>query len=336
MTADFDTLITKYLSNYLPCQIEVSENTISSYCTTFKLLLKYCREHENFPSKKIEMSVFTDDLIFRFLQWLETERGASNATINQRLFAIRSFFRYAQLETPQLFLNYSKILNMPKRKTTKPSVSYIDTESIKGILYAPNGASKSGRRDLTLLCVMYDTGARVSEIVNLSVRDVRLDNPAKIRLFGKGRKLRDVPILPKTTEMLKSYMHEHHLLKTEKYDEPLFFNRIGQRLTRAGVAYILQKYADGYRTVNDSQITPHILRHTKAMHLLQAGVSIVYIKDLLGHVNISTTEVYARADIEMKRKALEAADSISPSAVSQWQQDATLLTWLEEFGRTKR
>jgi len=336
MNTNFDTLITNYLSNYLPCQIEVSENTLSSYCTTFKLLLKYSRECENFPSKNIEMSAFTDDLILRFLQWLETERGASNATINQRLFAIRSFFRYAQLETPQYFLNYSKILNMPKRKTTKPSVSYIDTESIRKILHAPDNTTKIGRRDLTLLCVMYDTGARVSEIVNLSVRDVRLDNPAKIRLLGKGRKIRDVPILPKTTEMLKQYMHENHLLKAEKYDDSLFYNRIGQRLTRAGVTYILQKYTEGYSTVNDSPITPHILRHTKAMHLLQAGVSIVYIKDLLGHVNVATTEVYARADIEMKRKALEVVDSIAPAVASQWQQDATLLAWLEDFGKTNK
>jgi site-specific recombinase XerD len=282
------------------------------------------------------MSIFSDDLICRFLGWLEIERGCSNATINQRLFTIRAFSRYAQQEMPQYFLQFGRILHMRKRHTTKPQVGYVDEDSIKKIFQNPDTTSKNGRRDLVLLCLLYDTGARVSEITDLSVRDVRLDTPAKIRLFGKGRKSRDVPILPKTSAMLKNYMQENLMLDAGKNNYPLFANRLGQRLTRAGVAYILQKYVMDLKTVDGLPISPHVIRHTKAMHLLQSGVSIVYIKDLLGHVDLKTTEVYARADLEMKRKALEKGDSVSPAVAPVWKTDSNLLTWLEELANPKQ
>lgn len=171
--------------------------------------------------------------------------------------------------------------------------------------------------------------------VNLTVRDVRLETPAKIKLFGKGRKYRDVPILPRTVAMLECYLKEHRLITADKLDYPLFFNRKRQKFTRAGVAYILSKNSSQLTTMNNTHITPHVLRHTKAMHLLQAGVSIIYIKDILGHVDISTTEVYARADLEMKRKALEKLSEISPSTPPEWNTNTDLLTWLENFGKQK-
>ena len=337
MAAEFDALLTRYLGEYLPGDLDVSGHTISSYCTTFKLLLKYCAEHEGIPTRRISMSVFSDDLICRFLHWLATERGNSNATINQRLFAIRAFFRYAQQEMPQYFLQFGKILCLKKRPAPKPAVGYVDEGSIKSLLKEPDVSTKTGRRDMVLLCVMYDTGARVSEISDLSVRDVRLDVPAKIRLFGKGRKIRDVPILPKTAELLKNYMHENRMLTFEKSDFPLFPNRVGQRLTRAGIAYILKKYANNnISTVDGLPVSPHVIRHTKAMHLLQAGVNIVYIRDLLGHVDLKTTEVYAKADLEMKRKALEEGSLTTTNAIPEWQRDPDMLTWLEDLARPKK
>jgi len=333
---NFDALLTRFLSEYLPSQRNASENTISSYCTVFKYLLIYCRQIEKIPAKKIDITLFTDDFILRYLQWLQDERSCSPATINQRLFVLHSFFRYAQSQLPQCYLNFSKILNIPKRKTTKPSIGYVDADSMAKILSSPDTMTISGRRDMTLLCLIYDTGARVSEIVGLSIRDVRLDNPAKIRLFGKGSKYRDVPILPQTKNLLKSYMAENKLLLPGRADHPLFFNRSYERLTRAGVSYILNKYAADFRTVNDTQISPHVLRHTKAMHLLQAGINIVYIRDFLGHSDISTTEVYARADLSMKQKALESVKSLSPDTLPIWQKNSDLLTWLEDFSKSKK
>lgn len=333
---NFDVLLTEFLSDYLPIQKNASEHTISSYCTAFKFLLIYCKDIERIPSKKIDAAVFTDDLILRYLQWLEDERSCSAATVNQRLFALHSFFRYARSQMPQYYMNFSKILNIPKRKATKHSIGYIDTDSMAKILAAPDTTTKSGRRDMTLLCLMYDTGARVSEIADLSIRDVRLDHPAKIRLLGKGSKYRDVPILSNNRDLLKSYMLENLLMLPGKADHPLFFNRSGGRLTRAGVAYILNKYASDYKTVDNMQISPHILRHTKAMHLLQAGVNIVYIRDFLGHADISTTEVYARADLSMKEQALESVNPLSQDAVPIWQKDSDLLNWLDNFSKLKR
>lgn len=232
-------------------------------------------------------------------------------------------------------MNFSKILNISKKKAPKPSIGYIDLDNMEKILSGPNLDKKSGRRDAALLSLMYDTGARVSEIVSLSVRDIRLDNPAKVHLLGKGSKFRDVPILPETKSLLHSYMRENNLLTPGKQDAPLFFNHSGGKLTRAGVTYIVKKYTEEFTAVNNAAISPHILRHTKAMHLLQAGVNIVYIRDLLGHSDITTTEVYARADLKMKQSALEKVRSIAPAETPSWQQNPDLLVWLENFARGK-
>lgn len=332
---DFDRLLTMYLSEYLPVQRAVSENTISSYCTTFKLLIHYCREVENIQERQMDFPSLTDDLVIRFLQWIEDERGCSVSTRNQRLFALHSFFRYAQGQLPQYYMDFSKILNISKKKAPKPSIGYIDLDSMEKILSGPDLDKKSGRRDAALLSLMYDTGARVSEIASLSVRDIRLDNPAKVHLLGKGSKFRDVPILPETKSLLHSYMRENNLLVPGKQDAPLFFNHSGGKLTRAGVTYIVKKYTGEFTAVNNAAISPHILRHTKAMHLLQAGVNIVYIRDLLGHSDVTTTEVYARADFKMKQSALEKVRSIVPAETPSWQQNPDLLVWLENFARGK-
>ena len=332
---DFDRLLTMYLSEYLPVQRAVSENTVSSYCTTFKLLIHYCREVEKIQERQLDFLSLTDDLVIRFLQWIEDERGCSISTRNQRLFALHSFFRYAQGQLPQYYMNFSKILNISKKKAPKPSIGYIELDNMEKILSGPYLDKKSGRRDAALLSLMYDTGARVSEIVSLSVRDIRLDNPAKVHLLGKGSKFRDVPILPETKSLLHSYMRENNLLAPGKQDAPLFFNHSGGKLTRAGVTYIVKKYTEEFTAVNNAAISPHILRHTKAMHLLQAGVNIVYIRDLLGHSDITTTEVYARADLKMKQSALEKVRSIAPAETPSWQQNPDLLVWLENFARGK-
>ena len=259
---DFDRLLTMYLSEYLPVQRAVSENTVSSYCTTFKLLIHYCREVEKIQERQLDFLSLTDDLVIRFLQWIEDERGCSISTRNQRLFALHSFFRYAQGQLPQYYMNFSKILNISKKKAPKPSIGYIELDNMEKILSGPNLDKKSGRRDAALLSLMYDTGARVSEIVSLSVRDIRLDNPAKVHLLGKGSKFRDVPILPETKSLLHSYMRENNLLAPGKQDAPLFFNHSGGKITRAGVTYIVKKYTEEFTAVNNAAISPHILRHT--------------------------------------------------------------------------
>lgn len=218
-------------------------------------------------------------------------------------------------------------------------MSYLTLDGVKVLLEQPDAGTVSGRRDLTMLSLLYDTGARVQELVDLKMEDVRFSTPTVIRLTGKGNKARLVPIMAPTETLLRRYLEEHDSHYTANGGYPLFCNRMGQKLTRAGVTYILKKYLllaqhTGNASLPES-ISPHCLRHSKAMHLLQSGVNLVYIRDLLGHADISTTEVYARADERFKREALEKAYP-SPTPVSEttaWQKDDDLLGWLKNLGK---
>ena len=265
-------------------------------------------------------------MIADFLVWLETERGNSVATRNQRLAAIHAFCRFAQAEEPGALLQCQQVLSIGMKKHRKPHIDYLSADALKEILAKPDLHTRNGRRDLLLLSVLYDTGARVSELISLRVRDVRLDDFPIVQLDGKGGKTRQVPLMRKTAEMLRSYLMENKLTSPQLLDHPLFFNSRREKFTRPGVTYILQKYA------GNTKITPHVLRHTKAMHLLQAGVNIVYIRDILGHVDLKTTEVYARADTEMKRKAMEKTyKDLLPEATPNWNSDAGLMEWLHDL-----
>jgi site-specific recombinase XerD len=221
------------------------------------------------------------------------------------------------------------------KKTHSAPVAFLTAESVRLLLEQPDTATSSGRRDMVLLSLLYDTGARVQELVDLSMKDLRLEHPAKVRLYGKGRKTRDVPLMDNTVALLGNYLGELKSKGRTIGDEPLFCNRSGKRMTRAGVSYILKKYFVQTKQLMaglPDSISPHTMRHSKAMHLLQAGINIFYIKDLLGHADISSTEIYAHADIEMKREALSTIEgSQVPSSIPAWAKDENLLTWLQQF-----
>lgn len=207
-------------------------------------------------------------------------------------------------------------------------------EELKTLLAQPNPSTQHGLRDLTLLSLLYDSGARVQELTDLKMKDIRLTNPAMVTLTGKGKKVRQVPLMKDTCKLLDTYIRNFHLA-SEPLSAPLFFNKKGQALTRYGVTYILNKYASQAALQNDlKKISPHVLRHTKAMHLLRAGVNMIYIRDFLGHVDISTTEVYARIDAEMKRKVFEEkVPNFTPNTIMPWEEDNDLLQWLTQFGK---
>ena len=260
------------------------------------------------------------------------ERHNQVATRNQRLACIHAFYRYLQGEDPTGLWLYQKILAIPMKRTPRPAIPHLTPEALRCILAQPNRATRNGRRDATLLAVLYDTGARVQEIVDLQVRDIRLDPPPICTLTGNGNKTRSVPLMSPTAALLKQYLAEWRLGRNETKDFPVFFNRQRQKMTRAGMAFILNKYVVQARQISTGipeHVTPHVLRHTKAMHLLQAGVNLIYIRDLLGHVDIATTEIYARADTELKRRALENAyPTLISDEFPDWTEDDALLTWL--------
>lgn len=330
---DLAKYLTSFFTEYLSGIRNLSKNTIRAYRDTFRLLLVFYHEVYAIPPEKLVIKKMDDKTIIQYLDWLQKERKCTNSTRNQRLAAIHTFFRYLQLQNPEKLLLCQKILLIPFKKVQKTIIQHLTTEQTKRLLEQPDVWKRGGRRDMVLLSVLYDSGARVQEICDLRVRDVRLESPALITLTGKGCKSRQVPLLGNTVNLLQNYMEEHGLHRNGKQNMPLFYNQRYAALTRGGVTHILQKYADKIKCPDiQSKITPHILRHSKAVHLLQAGISIILIRDILGHVSVQTTEMYARVDMETKRKALENAYSnMTPGNMPDWNQDENLLDFLENL-----
>jgi integrase/recombinase XerD len=332
---NFAKHLTEFLSIYLPTQKNISKNTVYSYRDTFKLLIRYCQEKECIPAEKITMDTFSGKLISSFLDWLENERKYKISSRNQRLAAIHSFFRYVQSEEPSGMLHFQKILAIPIKKAQKNIVEHLTPEAMKLLLIQPDKHSLKGRRDLTLMSILYDSGARVQELIDIRVCDVILDNPAVVVLTGKGNKKRRVPLMKNAVLLLQNYLTENKLDKPWKNENPLFTNNQHNKLTKEGIAYIVGKYAESARKVSTKvppKVKVHMFRHSKAMHLLQAGVNLIYIRDFLGHVDLKTTEIYARTDTETKRKAIEKAYSdLIDSNLPDWNKDHALLSWLSEL-----
>jgi Site-specific recombinase XerD len=334
-TTDFAKHLTDFFTNYLPIVRNLSSNTISSYRDAFRLFLKFCQEVQGIKAEKLCFHMIKKELLTDFLNWLESDRYCSIATRNQRLMAIHAFFKYVLIQEPAYMDICQQILQVPSKKCHRSTIVHLTAEQTKELLHAPDSLKATGRRDRTLLSVLYDTGARVQELCDLKVCDVRLDHPEMITLTGKGRKTRNVPILGNTVILLRQYMVENNLLRNGHQAFPLFFNQQRKKLTRGGVTYILQKYEAAIKQNHSSfpkRLTPHILRHSKAMHLYQAGVNLVYIRDILGHVDISTTDIYARLDMESKRKILEKAyPKITSDELPEWNQDNQLLDFLNSL-----
>jgi integrase/recombinase XerD len=214
-------------------------------------------------------------------------------------------------------------------------VEYLTPEAIKLLLEQPDKNTPKGRRDLTLISVLYDSGARVQELIDTRICDVHLQTPAVITLTGKGNKIRRVPIMKNTASLLQNYLMENKLDKPWRNENPLFINNQNHKLTKEGIAYIISKYATSARKTSaliPTKVKVHMLRHSKAMHLLQAGVNLIYIRDFLGHIDLKTTEIYARADTETKRKAVENIyPDLIDSNLPDWSKDQALLSWLAEL-----
>ena len=285
------------------------------------------------------MNIITDSLICEFLDWIQKERSCGTTTRNQRLAVIHSFIRFAQTESPENLLIYQKILHLPAKKGMHKPINYLSPEVVSAVLAETDINTMSGRRDLMLLTLLYDSGARVQEIIDLRVRDVRIENPATVILFGKGRKVRCIPLMTKTKSMFENYLKEQSLWqRPEKLDCSIFSNNRHEKLTRAGISYIINQYVKNVRTHTNilfpATITPHTFRHSKAMHMLQANINLIYIRDFLGHVNVTTTEIYAKADTTAKRKALEKAYiNVTDKELPEWSENKDLVNWLNSLCR---
>lgn len=343
----FGFYLNKYLTAYLPGQRGLSTNSILSYRDTFSLFITFLKTEKQMTPERLPMTFLTKDFLVEFAKWLEEKRGCSLSSRNQRFVVLRTFCRWLSTENPQYLKLSEDVYEFKLKKTPKPVMSYLSTDAMGSLLSQPDSSTNEGLRDLTMLAFTYDTGARISEITDLKFKDIRFEAPPIVKITGKGNKARIVPILPQTVKYLNEYIKRWKIDLPNAQDQFVFTNRTGGKFSRSGVKYILDKYVDEGRKANPIlfpvKISPHTLRHSKAMHMLQAGNNIVYIRDILGHSDLNTTERYARADTAMKREALSKAEIPMPEPSASLPEspldfaansvESDMANWLKNFSK---
>ena len=330
--------LSRFLTSHLAAERDLSPQTIASYRDAIRLLLTWFRDVQATPPERLRLAGIDRARVLAFLDWLQAERGNSASTRNQRLAAIRPFIRYTAIERPEFLGQATEILAVKQKKTPAGDMAHLSGDEVKALLAEPDPATRRGLRDTVLLSTLYDTAARVQEICDLNTCDVRAARPMLVTLHGKGSKTRRVPLMDPTARLIQDYLSRRAPHPGVGKDaDPLFNGPQHTRLTRWGVTKILARHVQSLRGRDPGYaagvtITPHVIRRTRAMHLLQAGVNLIYIRDLLGHADVSTTEIYARADAEAKRKAIEGAyQSLTPEPLPDWTADQDLLEWLDRF-----
>lgn len=307
---DFADHIYSYFTKYMPLQRGLSQNTISSYSCSLMLFFQYCKSKKGISYEKLTLNRINKPLVEGFLLWLETERNNCATSRNQRLSALKSVFQYIQHESVIHTALCRDILTITEKKTPIAPPKYLTTEEMEVLFSMPDIQTKHGRRDLVLLLLLYDTAARAGELVELKAGDISFGKAPTVKLFGKGNKTRIVPITSKTAITLQGYTKENRI---NKMDQCLFENRSHNKLTTVGVSYILKKYVEMGKQLHPNMfhmaISPHLLRSTKASHLIQGGANIYYIRDFLGHFSVVTTERYAKNNPEVVRHAISKASS---------------------------
>ena len=327
--------ISYYLPKFFDMELRknanVSENTIISYKYAFVSLLQFVNDKYKKEISTLELKDLNKETIEKYLEYLEKEKNNSISTVNQRLAAIKSFFNYLTIEDIEYISLCNEIHSIKIKKTKQETIKYLSKEGIKEILSLPKTSIENGVRDLAILTLLYDSGARVQELVNIKIKDIDF-NKKTVYLFGKGRKARIVPLISQTIKILEKYIKIYNIPINS--DNLLFYNSKKEALTRMGITYIIKKYVSIARNKNPLEfqinVTPHTFRHSKAMHLLESGVNLIYIRDFLGHESVTTTEIYARANPENKRKAIEKhSEELSKMVHYSSKEKNDLLNWLK-------
>lgn len=328
-----------FFHQYLAAQRGLSLNTILSYRDSLKLFLRFVSERVGKPVDQLSVEDFDRKLTAAFLDHLEASRGNSTPTRNQRLAALRAFFRYVAGQEPLVLARCQQICEIPTKRTPHQTMEYLEDQEMSAVLESVDRHSRHGLRDYALLMFLYNTGARVQEIVDLKIPDVRLQAPRQVKLTGKGRKERLCPLWPETAEALENYLHHREVDAGEV--SSLFLNANGKPITRFGIRYIVRRYgakaAQVCPSMKNKKINPHCIRHTTALHLLQSGNDIAVIKDWLGHADVNTTHGYVEIDMKMKRKALEGCQppklKTGPKHRPPWLKPG-ILRWLDELSKS--
>ena len=308
---NFATALNYFLTDYLVNKRGSSSQTIDSYRYTFIFLLDYFKEVLEISAEHINIKDLTYENISYFLDWLEEKKNNKPITRNQRQAAIKNFIHFLSYEYPEYLNEYQKILGIPLKKSPQKEISYLKTDGISVLMHSVDINKTCGLRDYVILMLLCTTGIRVSELINIQVKDISLHKPYTLLVHGKGQKSRYVPVFKDSIAVLQKYLKHMEYLNPSKSEEWLFINHMNRKFTRQGINYIIQKYGKLAHKVSPElvpqNLSPHKLRHTVAMGLVDSGVDLIYIRDLLGHISVRTTEIYARADAKLKRKAIEAA-----------------------------
>ena len=317
---NFSYYLSHFLKEYLVVERNMSPKTIRSYKTTFQMLITYFVEEKNMKLTDITFENITKEMILDFLNYLEEEKKNSTRTRNQRLAAIHSFYQYCSIEEIENIDNIRKILSIKTKKYAKKVQEYLTKEEVQTLLASIDTSTKIGRRNLLVLSLLYDTAARADEIIHLKLENIRLEEQLII-LTGKGNKQRIVPIMENTKKLIIQYLKENKI--ESGY---LFQNKMKQSMNERWIRDILKKH----KSIINKEFTPHTLRRSRATHLLEAGVNILYIQELLGHEDISTTQEYAKV---IEKSKIEAIKKVTPNLVEtellpDWNDDKDLLNRL--------
>jgi len=331
-TRNLQVVVRDFFEKYLTTERYASVNTIASYRDAIKLFIVYSAEERRCKADRLDYSVLDVANVRGFLKWLETERNCGARTRNQRLAVLKSFAVYVATIEPRHLERCRTIRELPRAGFERPEPPWLDEEDTLQLMKAVQGTDS--RRDSAFLMLLYDTGARVQEVADLNVRDVNHDGVPFVRLQGKGRKQRTNVVGAAT---LKALLRWLEVRRNPGPDEPLFVNTRGSRITRSGIAWVLGRAAQraGLKPNNAAYVTPHVIRHTTAMHLLRSGVDITTVAAWLGHASLETTNDYVQITLRMKQEALAQANPPSALEAVDYPSDE-LIVWLDNLVRVPR
>ena len=325
-----------FFEDHLKVQKGLLTASIKSYRDTLKLFLAFVAQTKHRHLTKLALADLTADQVLAFLHAIEAERKNQIRTRNQRLAALRTFYRFLAIRYPEMLAEAQRVEAIPTKRTTASETLYMEREEIHSLFKSLAQQGTLALRDRSILMLLYNTGARAQEVVDLCVGDVDLEDPLRVRLHGKGDKWRSCPIWPETAALLRQL--ETVLRKDPS--QPLFMSRTGRPLTRFGLYKLVMRHTVGIHPSSDTtrkhRVTPHVFRHTAAVQLLEAGVDINVIRGWLGHVNLETTQRYAEINLRTKQAALAAClpptdtAEASPSN-GRWRQDEELMKWLQSL-----
>lgn len=322
-----------YFADHLPRLRGMSPHTIHSYRDSLVLLLRFVASDRKVEICGLDLDDIQPDRVLAFLVHLEKDRNNSVTTRNVRLAAIHAFFRYVGAHHPDHIERAQRILGLPFKRADQRVIEYLDRTEIEAVLARVDRSIPGGRRDYALLTTMFNTGARVQEVIDLRASDLQLTRPYQLRLFGKGRKERYCPLWPQTAQVLLTFCEERRI--DLRSDARVFLNHRGRPLTRFGIRYILAKHVDRARadvlTLGRKRLHPHSMRHSTAVALLKSGVDLSTISQWLGHASPTTTNRYATIDLDMKRDAINRVKPVAGSRKAAWRTNETVLEWLESL-----